>query len=147
MVKKTTAKRTEQADSDKKSARYFEAKGARKTAVARVRLSPKDGGIKVNGKDYKEYFRDPNLQREVLMPLEAMGVQDKLGVSAMVKGGGVTGQAEAVRHGISRALVIFNSDFRKKLRRQGFLTRDARMVERKKYGLRKARRAPQWAKR
>jgi small subunit ribosomal protein S9 len=70
-----------------------------------------------------------------------------LGVSAMVKGGGVTGQAEAVRHGISRALVIFNSDFRKKLRRQGFLTRDARMVERKKYGLRKARRAPQWAKR
>ncbi len=140
MVKKTAPK-------TEKAPRYFEAKGARKTAVARVRLSPKDGGIKVNGKDYKEYFRDLNLQREVAMPLDSMNVQDKVGVSAMVRGGGVSGQAEAVRHGIARALVLFNPEFRKRLRRQGFLTRDARMVERKKYGLRKARRAPQWAKR
>ena len=76
-----------------------------------------------------------------------MNVEDKLGVTVVVHGGGLMGQADAVRHGISRALVLFNPDFRKRLRREGFLTRDPRMVERKKYGLKKARRAPQWAKR
>jgi len=126
---------------------YFEAKGGRKTAVARVRLYTKKSGITINDKDYKEYFSDVGLQREVTKPLDAMNVQDKLGVSVKVRGGGIYGQAEAVRHGISRALLLFNPTFRKRLRRLGFLTRDSRMVERKKYGLKKARRAPQWKKR
>ena len=128
-------------------ARYFEAKGGRKTAVARVRLFTKQQGIFVNGKDYREYFRDTRLQKEILKPLEVMNVQDKLGLTIRVAGGGTSGQAQAVRHGIARALTLFNADFRKRLRRSGFLSRDSRMVERKKYGLKKARRAPQWAKR
>jgi len=127
--------------------RYFEAKGSRKTAVARVRLYSKQRGVFVNDKEYKEYFKDIRLQSEVLKPLKVMNVADKLGVTVKVKGGGLTGQAEAIRHGIARTLVLFNADFRKRLRRYGLLTRDARMVERKKYGLKKARRAPQWAKR
>jgi small subunit ribosomal protein S9 len=138
MVKKSVKKAEE---------RYFEAKGARKTAVARVRLYTAQTGITVNGKDLKDYFRDLRLQREVLKPFEAMNVGDKVGVTAKVSGGGLSGQAEAVRHGIARALLLFNGEFRKRLRRVGLLTRDARMVERKKYGLKKARRAPQWAKR
>jgi len=154
MVKRST--KSEEPKKEKKQSvkaevkpvsRYFEAKGARKTAVARVRLFTKQGGILVNGKDYKEYFKDAHLQQEVAKPLETMGVSDKVSATAQVYGGGLNGQAEAVRHGISRALVLFNQDFRKRLRKFGFLTRDARMVERKKYGLKKARRAPQWAKR
>ena len=129
-------------------ARYFEAKGGRKTAVARVRLFTKQHqGVTVNDKTYQEYFRDLNLQKIVLKPLETMNVETKLGVVVKVSGGGLHGQAEAVAHGIARALTLFNSDFRKRLRRAGLLTRDSRMVERKKYGLKKARRAPQWAKR
>ena len=128
-------------------ARYFEARGGRKTAVARVRLYTKQKGFLVNEKDYKEYFKDPILQKEALQPLEAMNVLDKLGATVKVNGGGLAGQAEAVRQGIAKALTLFNPDFRKRLRRYGFLTRDSRMVERKKYGLKKARRAPQWAKR
>ena len=127
--------------------RYFEAKGSRKTALARVRLSEKFQGILINGKSFKDYFPEERLQKEVLQPLELMGVLDKLGATINVYGGGLTGQAEAVRHGIARALVLFNSDFKKRLRHNDLLTRDARMVERKKYGLKKARRAPQWAKR
>ena len=127
--------------------RYFSAKGGRKTAVARVRLFTKQKGIIVNGKDYKEYFKNPHLQKEIEKPFSIMNVEYKLGVTVVVHGGGLMGQADAVRHGISRALVLFNPDFRKRLRREGFLTRDPRMVERKKYGLKKARRAPQWAKR
>lgn len=135
----------EQAVKEKKL--YFESRGSRKTAIARVRLYTKPSGIFINDKDYKEYFKEVGLQKSVLMPLETMNVQDKLGVSVKVSGGGLAGQAEAVRHGIARALTLFNPDFRKKLRRYQFLTRDPRMVERKKYGLKKARRAPQWAKR
>lgn len=127
--------------------RYFESRGSRRTAVARVRLFTKPSGILINDKDYKEYFKETGLQKSVLQPLETMNVQDKLGVAVKVSGGGLTGQAEAVRHGIARTLTLFNPDFRKRLRRYGFLTRDSRMVERKKYGLKKARRAPQWAKR
>jgi len=149
MVKKAATKKSEDVKKAQTAApsRYLEAKGARKTAVARVRLYTKQVGITVNGKDMKEYFRDLSLQREVLKPFEAMGVGDKVGATVKVSGGGLRGQAEAVRHGIARALLLFNSEFRKKLRRVGLLTRDARMVERKKYGLKKARRAPQWAKR
>lgn len=126
---------------------YFEARGGRKTAVSRVRLSPKQFGVTVNGKDLKEYFPELDLQKTVLRPLAVMGVEATLGATAKVNGGGLRGQAEAVSLGIARALTLFNADFRKRLRAEDLLTRDPRMVERKKYGLKKARRAPQWAKR
>lgn len=129
------------------SERYFEAVGRRKTSVARIRLHPKKSGITINNVDYKEYFKMPKHQVIVFSPLETMEVSEKFGVSAKVSGGGLTGQAEAVRHGISRALIKVNTDYQKRLRSVGYLTRDSRMVERKKYGLKKARRAPQWAKR
>src|SRR3989344_4482577 len=145
MVKKET-KKTE-AKKEETPLRYFEAKGGRKTAVAGVRLFTKQPRILINGKDCREYFRDSRLQKEILKPLEAMNVQSKLGLTVRVVGGGTNGQAQAVRHGIARALTLFNADFRKRLRHFGFLSRDSRMVERKKYGLKKARRAPQWAKR
>lgn len=127
--------------------RYFEAVGRRKTSVARVRLYPKKAGLTVNGKDFKQYFKMPRSQEVVMAPLDMLKAPEKFGISAKVFGGGLTGQAEAVRHGISRALVEFNDLNKKRLRAAGFLTRDSRMVERKKYGLKKARRAPQWAKR
>jgi small subunit ribosomal protein S9 len=127
--------------------RYFEALGRRKTAIARVRLYTKRTGIAVNDRDYKKYFPVLRLQKEVEAPLEKMKISEKLGAVIKVKGGGITAQAEAVRLGISRALVKFNQEFKKRLRRVGYLTRDSRMVERKKYGLKKARRAPQWKKR
>jgi len=127
--------------------RYFEATGGRKTALARIRLFNKSQGVLVNGKDYKDYFRSIGMQQEVMLPLVMVGVKDKVSVSVLVSGGGIAGQATAVSHGIARALTLLNSDFRKPLRHAGLLTRDARMVERKKYGLKKARRAPQWAKR
>ena len=127
--------------------RYFETIGRRKTSIARVRLYSKRSGIIVNGVDYKVYFKLPKFRELVNTPLELLKVADKLGAEVRVAGGGLTGQAEAVRHGISRALVKFGEEHRKRLRDAGFMTRDPRMVERKKYGLRKARRAPQWAKR
>lgn len=128
---------------------YFEGIGGRKTSTARVRLIPKSSGILVNGKDYKEYFKYLKHQDAILAPLNILNLKtdENFGVSVKVKGGGLTGQAEAVRHGLARALVKFNKEFSKRLRKCGYLTRDARMVERKKYGLKKARRAPQWAKR
>ncbi|MBI3046512.1 MAG: 30S ribosomal protein S9 [Candidatus Harrisonbacteria bacterium] len=158
MVKKSTPKIKLEAEVKSKKpakeekpavpARYFESLGSRKNAVARVRLYTKQPGVlHINDKDFREYFRESRLQKEILKPLETMNVMEKLGASVKVRGGGLTGQAEAVRHGLARALVLFNPDFRKRLRRAGFLTRDDRMVERKKYGLKKARRAPQWAKR
>jgi len=127
--------------------RYFESTGGRKTASARVRLYTKGAGILVNNKDFKEYFKTPRNQTAVAAPFELMKVGDKLRASVKVAGGGINAQAEAVRNAIGKALVKFNADFKKRLRRAGFITRDARMVERKKYGLKKARRAPQWAKR
>lgn len=145
MVKKAVKKEKE---ADKAVGRYFESRGGRKTAVARVRLVPaKSAELSINGKEFKAYFKDFYLQKEVLQPLEVMNVLDRMKVSVKVAGGGLHSQAKAVSHGIARALVLFNPDFRKRLRRNGLLTRDARMVERKKYGLKKARRAPQWAKR
>ncbi len=130
-----------------KNGRYFEAVGRRKTAVARVRLYTKRDGIIVNDKDYKKYFPTLRLRNEISAPLEKMKITDKFGATVKVKGGGLSAQAEAIRHGISRALVKFNLDFKKRLRRVGYLTRDSRMVERKKYGVRKARRGRQWRKR
>lgn len=130
------------------SGRYLEAKGGRKTAVSRVRLFVKGhSGITVNGKDFKEYFREGDLQETVLRPLVTMSMEKEVGITATVKGGGSRGQADAVSLGIARALTLLDGEFRKKLRAENLLTRDSRAVERKKYGLRKARRAPQWAKR
>jgi len=126
---------------------YYEAVGRRKTAVARVRLYTKKSTIEVNGKTLEAYFPVLRLQKSVIAPFDKMKLAEKLGASIQLKGGGITAQAEASALGISRALIKFNIDFRKRLKRMGHLTRDARAVERKKYGLKKARRAPQWRKR
>lgn len=131
----------------KGSGRYFEAVGRRKTASARVRIFTKPGDFTVNGKLYSQYFPTIVLQKTVEDALQKMKLFGRFRVSVMVQGGGIRGQAEALRHGLSRALTKFNPDFRKRLKRAGFLRRDDRMKERKKFGLKKARRAPQWAKR
>lgn len=131
-----------------KNKRYLEAVGRRKTSVARVRLATQgDKGIIINDKNYKDYFRDFELQQVVRNPLDLMKIAEKVRVTAIVNGGGIQAQAEAVRHGIARALEKFNITFRKRLKRAGYLTRDPREKERKKFGLKRARRAPQWAKR
>lgn len=128
--------------------RYWEAVGRRKTAVARVRLFTKgDRGVWVNARPLAEYFGYPHLSRIAEEALETMKTGDRFRATVKVSGGGLHAQAEAIRHGTARALVLFNSDFRKRLKRAGFLTRDPRMKERKKFGLKGARRAPQWAKR
>lgn len=127
--------------------RYFEGIGRRKTAVARVRLVAGAGKIVVNKKELTDYFRLPKLAETARSPFEHLKLGGRFNVSANVEGGGVNAQAEAVRHGISRALVVWDQEFKKRLRGAGYLTRDSRMVERKKYGLKKARRAPQWQKR
>ncbi|MEK7149080.1 MAG: 30S ribosomal protein S9 [Patescibacteria group bacterium] len=128
--------------------RYWEATGRRKTAIARVRLFTRgDKIITVNGKPHGEYFFTDVFQKLSEDSLQKMKSMARFRVSVMVSGGGLKAQAEAVRHGIARALVKFNPDFRKRLRRAGFMTRDPRMKERKKFGLKSARRAPQWAKR
>ena len=121
--------------------------GRRKTASARVRLSPGTGKITVNGKDFKEYFPYFEWQNIILAPLTAVGKEKTFDVSAKIVGGGQKGQATAVQLGIARALVIWNEDLKKSLKTQGYLTRDARVKERKKPGLKRARRAPQWSKR
>ena len=130
--------------------KYTEARGGRKTSVARVRLVDNTKGIIVNGKDCAAYFRMPKHQAAIESPLALVGGFDmipKKGISAWVKGGGVTGQAEAIRHGLARVLSEFDPTWRIKLKVAGFLKRDPRAVERKKYGLKKARKAPQWSKR
>ena len=131
----------------KPQGRYSEGIGRRKTAVARVRIFAGEGNVLVNGENVKKYFQMPRLQDMAVQPLAGLKVFDKFDVNAKVKGGGVKAQAEAVRHGLARALVLTNEEFKKRLRGLGYLTRDPRMVERKKYGLKKARRAPQWKKR
>jgi small subunit ribosomal protein S9 len=128
--------------------KYFEATGRRKTAVARVRMYTKgDKGMEVNNMDFTKYFPTKSLQGTALASLDKMKSLERFRITAVVNGGGVHAQAEAVRHGIARALVVFNADYRKRLRKAGFLTRDPRMKERKKPGLKRARRAPQWSKR
>jgi small subunit ribosomal protein S9 len=131
-----------------KPARYFEAVGRRKTAIARIRLFTRGEKLfLVNEKPYQKYFPTLELQQIVTSSLRKMNCLDKFRVLAIVKGGGFRAQAEALRHGIARVLVLFNPDFRKRLKRAGYLTRDSRMRERKKFGLKRARRAPQWQKR
>lgn len=133
--------------SDKKM-QYYSALGRRKEAVALVKLHKNGTGkITVNGKEFTKFFPWLEWQNTVSSPLKAVGQSDKLDVTVNVRGGGLRGQADAVRHGISRALLLFNPVFRRGLKKIGFLTRDPRVKERKKYGLKKARRGPQWAKR
>ena len=121
--------------------------GRRKKAVARVRLIPGTGKITINKKDLEDYFPLEILRREVKRPFEVTGSEGKFDVIALVNGGGTTGQAGALRHGVSRALVEADAEYRPALKAAGFLTRDPRMKERKKYGLKKARRASQFSKR
>ena len=121
--------------------------GRRKTSVARVRLVPGQGKITVNKKELTEYFGRKTLELIIKQPLELTGTTNAYDVIANVKGGGRTGQAGAIRHGISRALLEVDGDYRKVLKSAGLLTRDPRMVERKKYGLKKARKASQFSKR
>ena len=121
--------------------------GRRKSASARVRIDRGTGEITVNGKAYTEYFKDFIDREQIIAPLKAVGKEKDLNISVKVQGGGMKGQVVAVRHGIARALVIWNEDMKKVLKTTGYLTRDARVKERKKPGLKKARRAAQWSKR
>jgi small subunit ribosomal protein S9 len=128
--------------------RYFYGTGRRKTAVARVRLYPGEGQWLVNGKTAQDYFGErPLIHSVVRQPLTTANLLDRFNISILVAGGGVTGQAGAVRHGIARALVQFDPELRPILKRNGFLTRDPRVKERKKVGLKRARKAPQYTKR
>jgi small subunit ribosomal protein S9 len=127
---------------------YLYGTGRRKSSVARVHLFPGgSGSIKVNGRDIDEYFGLETLKYIVRQPLNKTDTTSKVDIVATVKGGGVTGQAGAIRHGIARALLLVDENFRPALKAAGFLTRDSRMKERKKYGLKAARRAPQFSKR
>ena len=123
------------------------ATGKRKDAIARVWVRPGSGKITVNGKDMPAYFARPVLQMVIGQPFSVAGVEGQFDVMATVKGGGLSGQAGAVKHGISRALMLYEPSLRGALKAAGFLTRDARVVERKKYGKRKARRSFQFSKR
>lgn len=125
----------------------FYGTGRRKHAVARVRLIPGEGKITINKRDMDEYFDYETLKTEVKQPLVITETEGKYDVLVTVEGGGFTGQAGAVRHGLSRALIKADAELRPVLKKAGFLTRDARMKERKKYGLKAARRAPQFSKR
>lgn len=135
----------------KVSEKYFYAVGRRKSSVAQVRLfemeNATDADLVVNGKKLKEYFPTVSSQNSIFGPLKTVGMQGKVRMTAIVRGGGVTGQVEAVRLGISRALVLINETLKKSLKDLGFMTRDYRKVERKKAGLKKARKSPQWSKR
>ena len=132
-----------------KSGEYIEAIGRRKTATARVRITPAGkNAFTVNGKALAAYFPTEALQTTAKDSLIRSKLENiKFNVSAVVKGGGVQAQAEAVRHGVARALLDFDSELRKTLKKLGFLKRDPRKKERKKFGLKKARKAPQWSKR
>lgn len=132
---------------------YFQGLGRRKTAIAKVKMIPSKSefkvseSIKINGHSLSDYFPLSDFQGIIASPFETVGFKDNFEVSAFAKGGGLRGQAEALRLAVSRALVNYNRDYKKSLRNLGYLTRDARKVERKKAGLKKARRAPQWQKR
>ena len=126
---------------------YFYGTGRRKKSVARVRVYAGSGKITINNRDIDDYFGLETLKLIVRQPLALTGTADKFDIVCNVQGGGVTGQAGAVRHGLSRALLQYDENLRPALKKAGFLTRDPRMKERKKYGLKGARRAPQFSKR
>jgi small subunit ribosomal protein S9 len=129
------------------STNYVYGTGRRKTAVARVRLLPGDGSIIVNGKPAAEYFGGASPEGAILLPFRVTETEGRYSASVLVAGGGVSGQAGAIRHGIARALLVAHPDARRALREAGLLTRDPRAKERKKYGLKRARKAPQYTKR
>ncbi|MBQ9106341.1 MAG: 30S ribosomal protein S9 [Clostridia bacterium] len=126
---------------------YFYGTGRRKSSVARVRVYNGTGKITINDRDIDDYFGLETLKLLVRQPLAITGTADKFDIVCRVAGGGVTGQAGAIRHGLSRALLQYDAELRPVLKKAGFLTRDPRMKERKKYGLKGARRAPQFSKR
>jgi small subunit ribosomal protein S9 len=125
----------------------YQATGKRKESIARVRIVPGTGKITVNNRDLSDYFKRETAKVMVKEPLRLTGVDSVYDVIADIDGGGITGQAGALRHGISKALLEVNTEFRSILKREGFLTRDSRIKERKKYGLKKARKRPQFSKR
>ncbi|MCR4279864.1 MAG: 30S ribosomal protein S9 [Candidatus Komeilibacteria bacterium] len=133
----------------KKYKNFYQAVGKRKSAVARVRLSDKeaDNKIEINGQPLKDYYTYETWQKIVTSALELVGLNGQVQISVKVQGGGPRSQAEAIRHGISRVLLMIDENHRKPLKAVGFLTRDPRVKERKKPGLKRARRAPQWQKR
>ena len=126
---------------------YFYGTGRRKSSVARVRLVPGTGVITINKRDIDEYFGLETLKLVVNQPFGVTGTQGKFDIICLVNGGGFSGQAGAIRHGVARALCVADASYRPALKKAGFLTRDPRMKERKKYGLKAARRAPQFSKR
>ncbi|MDE1974989.1 MAG: 30S ribosomal protein S9 [Patescibacteria group bacterium] len=128
--------------------KYYEAVGRRKTAVARVRLFPaKDMKYEVNGKELAAYFPVAELQAIAIESIATSKPAEKFMVSVKVSGSGISSQAEAIRHGIARALIVYDAELRGKLKKAGHLKRDARAKERRKFGLKKARKSPQWSKR
>lgn len=140
----------------KNAEKYYEDMGRRKESKARVRLYTKKATdvtseekalITVNGKDYRDYFSDASLWEIIEAPLKKLKSMNRFKATVVVKGGGKSGQADAIKHGIARTLTLFDQNFRKKLKKAGYLTRDPRAKERRKYGLKKARKAPRWAKR
>lgn len=145
------------AEKGSKAEKYYEAVGRRKEATARVRVYTKKSTdlqpsedqaiIAINDKPYFEYFNNPALQETVDAPLKKLKSLNRFKATVKVKGGGMTGQADAIKFGLSRALVLFDPNFSKKLRKAGYLTRDSREKERRKYGLKKARKSPAWSKR
>lgn len=141
---------------EKGKEKYYQSVGRRKQAIARVRLFTKKSTdnskddraiLTVNGKDYVDYFNDVNLLVRVEAPLRKLKSLNRFKATAIVSGGGLAGQADAIKHGLARALEVFDTNFRKKLKKAGFLSRDSRKKERRKYGLKKARKSPQWSKR
>jgi small subunit ribosomal protein S9 len=146
-AKKTAKKPVAAKEKALKVLKYIEEVGRRKTATARVRIMFGAKETLINGKPLEKYFPAKELQSVVVSPFAKLDVLGKFGFTAVVKGGGITAQAEAVRHGISKALTIQDPKNREYLKTTGYLTRDPRMRERKKFGLKRARRAPQWAKR
>lgn len=129
------------------SKKRFYGVGKRKTSIARIYVMPGEGKMVVNERPLEEYFGRDVLRMIIAQPMEVTGNAGKFDIMVRVEGGGPTGQAHAIRHGLSRALLSLNPDYRKPLNRNGYLTRDARKVERKKYGHRKARRSSQFSKR
>ncbi len=131
-----------------KKDKYVGATGRRKTSIARVRITPASKTlITVNDREFNEYFPLPELRRNITSTFDAVEIDQKFNVTVRVSGGGISSQSVAVSHGIARALEIFDKDLRGKLKVKGFLKRDPRAKERRKFGLKKARKAPQWSKR
>ncbi len=151
VLKKTALPRTQKVKKEDEqeivSKEMIRTVGRRKCAIARIRLTSGKGTITVNDKDFTKYFPYFEFWKEIESPLVLTDTRTAVDISARVQGGGVRGQAEAIRHGITRALVIMNQEWKKTLRAEGFITRDPRVKERKKPGLKRARRAPQFSKR